>query len=60
MIGWYGVATTVFRVQTYTLPSSTNTRGTPRPTAIMLMTNGEMESMGGEPVPAKNVLQETR
>lgn len=26
----------------------------------MLMTNGEMESMGGEPVPAKNVLQETR
>lgn len=32
--------------------------GTPKPTAIMPKTSGEMKSMGGEPDPTNNVLQE--
>lgn len=32
--------------------------GTPKPTAIMPKTSGEMESTGGEPDPTSNVLQE--
>lgn len=32
--------------------------GTPKPTAIMPKTSGEMKSTGGEPDPTSNVLQE--
>lgn len=33
--------------------------GVPRPTAIMLRTSGDKESMGGDPDPTNTVLQET-
>lgn len=33
--------------------------GTPRPTATMQMTSGEMESMGGKPTPTNSVLHGT-
>lgn len=53
------MVTALFRTQTKTPPSSRKIIGTPRPTAIMLKTSGEMESTGGEPEPTNTVLQET-
>lgn len=59
-MGSYPVVTAFFRLQTKAVPSSTNSSGTPRPTAIIPTTSGEMESMGGEPTPTSKVLQGSR
>ena len=60
LIGSYFEADAHFLTQMQTPPRTRSIMGVPKPTAIMMRTTGEKESMGGVPTPSNTVLKGER